>query len=253
MSNTETLFYTRQGSGPALVLLHGFLEDHSMWDNFTATLAEHATVLCIDLPGHGNSPMTVGANLYDYAQAVFDVLDKENISSAAVAGHSMGGYVALAMASNSRERVDKIMLLNSTYKEDSPARKEKRQQALPIIEENPQFFVRTVVPSLFPEYSRKPLQDIIDELITEASKMSAQAITTATIAMMHRQDQTELFKSYGEKGFLLVGELDTLVDTQALYFNSMSFGSKVLMLPGGHMMPFETIDKVRIFLTNFIL
>ena len=52
MSNSETLFYTRLGSGPALILLHGFLEDHTMWDNFTTALSEVATVICADRRSH---------------------------------------------------------------------------------------------------------------------------------------------------------------------------------------------------------
>ena len=146
--NPDTLFYTSEGSGPAVVFIHGFLEDHTMWNNFREILANSCRVICVDLPGHGNSALNVKPELEAYAAAVFKVLDKEQITTATVVGHSMGGYVALAMAELAKDRIGKLVLLNSTPFDDPEERKLKRQQAIAVIEQDPELFVKTVIPSL---------------------------------------------------------------------------------------------------------
>lgn len=251
--NTESLFYTIQGEGPAVVLIHGFLEDSSMWDNFTQVLAKNNTVICVDLPGHGVSPLNVGPELEQYAEAVFDVLDHENIERTLLVGHSMGGYVALAMADLSPSRITKLVLLNSTPLADPEERKQKRQQAIAVIRENPQLFVKTVVPSLFPPSERNRLKGVINELIVKASNMTADAIICATIAMKNRPDRSATFSSFKHSGLLIVGQHDNLVDSDALFALSKASENQFELYPAGHMMPFESIDKVRIFLTKFIL
>lgn len=251
--NTDLLFYSIQGKGPAVVLIHGFLEDSSMWDNFTEALSEKAKVICVDLPGHGHSPLNVEDDMNAYAEAVFKVLDTEGIKDAAVVGHSMGGYVALAMAQLQKQRITKLVLLNSTFLADSPERKQKRQQAIGVIEENPRLFVTTVVPSLFPVEKRKPMAGVIQELISKASEMTAPAIITATLAMMHRPDSSEVFGQFAENGLIIIGKADHLVNPKVLISTSKGYGNQMELVDAGHMMPFETIDKVRIFLTKFIL
>ena len=165
----------------------------------------------------------------------------------------MGGYVALALADLFPDRIEKLLLLNSTFKADSEERKQKRKQAIGIIRQDPKLFIRTVIPNLFPVKARKAHQSTIEELIEKASAMSSEAIVQASEAMIHRPDRSAVFGALKERGALVVAEQDNLVDVQAILAAANAYGNTAELFPGGHMLPFESIDKVRIFLTKFIL
>lgn len=250
--NKAALYYTLQGQGPAIVLIHGFLEDHSMWDQFVSSLSKIRTVVCVDLPGHGKSPLQIEQPTMEaYSQSVIAVLNGESINSFSLAGHSMGGYVALAIAEQFPKRVEKLLLLNSTFLEDSTERKAKRQQAMGVIEQNPGLFVKTVIPNLFPVDQRKNLKGVIDNLILAALKISAETIIAASLAMMNRPDRTKIFNSYKESGSILIAKKDELVDSKAIIALAKAGKNNFEMIDGGHMSPFENIDYVRNFLTYY--
>ncbi len=92
------IHFTSHGSGNPLILLHGFMESSRIWEPFLPTLCEHRQVVCIDLPGHGESGcFNEIHSMEDMAKAVKEVLWHLEIEKAAVAGHSMGGYVSLEL------------------------------------------------------------------------------------------------------------------------------------------------------------
>ena len=93
------VFYTDQGKGSAVVLLHGFLENQSMWKGVSEALLKRNRVITIDLLGHGKTE-SVGYvhSMKEMAQAVEVVLKKLRIRKSYFIGHSMGGYVSLEFA-----------------------------------------------------------------------------------------------------------------------------------------------------------
>src|SRR3970282_1484694 len=96
--NTK-ISYSDTGKGSAIVLLHGFLENQTMWQNLVPELRQKNRIITIDLLGHGESGC-VGYvhSMEDNAEAIRSVLSELRIRKAIFVGHSMGGYVALAFA-----------------------------------------------------------------------------------------------------------------------------------------------------------
>ena len=97
--NGINLAYTRGGKGAPLMLLHGFPLDSSSWDELTPLLENDLDIITPDLRGFGQSttiesPYTVS----DMADDLAGLLDHLGIEKIAIAGHSMGGYIALAFA-----------------------------------------------------------------------------------------------------------------------------------------------------------
>src|SRR6478672_12328590 len=91
--------YTDTGKGTAVVLLHGFLENSTMWNDFVPELSKKYRVITIDLLGHGQTqPLNYVQTMEDNADMVLSVLNELRIRKAIFAGHSMGGYIALAFA-----------------------------------------------------------------------------------------------------------------------------------------------------------
>jgi pimeloyl-ACP methyl ester carboxylesterase len=95
--------------GPPLVLLHGAGGTHLHWPEEIRALAG-SRVLALDLPGHGGSPGHAFTSVSDYARSVVGLLDALGIEQAVVAGLSLGGAIALALALDAPARVAGLVL-----------------------------------------------------------------------------------------------------------------------------------------------
>ena len=103
------------GSGPALVLLHPLGVDHQMWDFAVARLKARFTVLTYDLPGHGGTPVPAGPyRIEDLSAQLGALLAKAGVQQAHVAGMSLGGLVAQHFAASRPERVERLVLADTT-------------------------------------------------------------------------------------------------------------------------------------------
>lgn len=115
----ETRFFVRRaGSGPALLLLHGFPETHLMWRDIAPVLAAQFTVICIDLPGYGESgcpPQSADHSSLSKRAIAADLvllMQKLGLDHFMVAGHDRGGRVAYRMALDHPQRVDGLAVLD---------------------------------------------------------------------------------------------------------------------------------------------
>jgi haloacetate dehalogenase len=113
-----TVFIRRRGTGPALVLLHGFPETHVMWHALAPSLAEHFTVLVADLPGYGASRGRSPDGREDayskraMADDLVNVMEAEGFERFGVVGHDRGARVAYRMALDHPARVDRLAVLD---------------------------------------------------------------------------------------------------------------------------------------------
>ena len=128
--NGIKLAYDRHGRGTPVVFLHGYPLDHSIWEALVPQLENSADLILPDMRGFGGSepvdaalhPYTVG----DMAADVVGLLDALQINRAVIVGHSMGGYVALALAHAYPQRVLGLGLVSTQGLADPPERKAGR-------------------------------------------------------------------------------------------------------------------------------
>jgi 3-oxoadipate enol-lactonase len=107
------LYYETEGSGAAVVLVHGFTLDTRMWDDQVTELRDIATVVRFDLRGHGRSSGPAPGVPYSYSGDLLALLDHLGITSALLVGLSMGGRAVLHTALVAPERVRGLVLLDS--------------------------------------------------------------------------------------------------------------------------------------------
>src|SRR5688572_24578083 len=105
--------YVRKGSGPAVVLIHGFASSIFTWKDVLPSLARSHDVVAIDLPGFGGSDIPRPLSGATYPSVAFAVMDRLGIDRAAIVGNSLGGSVAVAMAAERPERVTALVLIDS--------------------------------------------------------------------------------------------------------------------------------------------
>ena len=127
-----TIFLRRSGSGPAVLLLHGFPQTHLMWRSVAPLLARRFTVICADLRGYGRSGCPRSAPDHaPYAKRAMArdmvcVMEKLGFLRFSVAGHDRGGRAAYRLALDHPERVERLALLDILSTADTWERADKR-------------------------------------------------------------------------------------------------------------------------------
>ncbi|RDI32086.1 pimeloyl-ACP methyl ester carboxylesterase [Lentzea flaviverrucosa] len=141
------------GDGPAVVLLHSFLMDASMWAPQVEALGDRYRLVAIDERGHGATPATAPFDHWDVARDALAVLDELKIGSAAVAGTSQGGFVALRMALLAPERVTALVLLGTSGETEDQQISDAYQQLAEVwIAQGPETVTEAVAKICLGEY-----------------------------------------------------------------------------------------------------
>lgn len=119
------IYYEMHGSGPAVLLTHGFSASCAAWKPQVEALSQSYQLITWDVRGHGQSDSPDDPALYSEALTVGDMaalLDAHNIKQAVIGGHSLGGYLSLAFYVTHPERVKGVMLLGTGpgFRKDEP-------------------------------------------------------------------------------------------------------------------------------------
>lgn len=250
--NTK-IAYTDQGKGTVVVLLHGFLENQTMWQAFVPDLTKRNRVVTIDLLGHGGTEcLGYVHSMEDQADMVQAVLHEMKIRKAIFIGHSMGGYVSLAFAELYPENVKGIVLLNSTSRADSDERKRNRDRAIVAVKQNYTAFVRMSIANLFSEDNREKMADDIEKVKMEALKTPLQGIVAALEGMKVRKDREVILHFSPFPIQLILGKKDGVL----IYEDNVEQieGTKVTLttFPDGHMSHIENQTALKMVLLAFM-
>ena len=247
------IHYTVSGAGKTIVLLHGFLETSAMWKDLEPEFARTHQVVCIDLLGHGQTDSLGYAHtMEDMAKAVFAVLRHLKIKNAKVIGHSMGGYVALALAEQQPQLFEGLCLMNSTFEADSEERKVLRTRANEMAKTNFENLVRMSFANLFAPESRISFKTEYEQALNIALNTSLQGYMAANEGMKLRLNRFEVFKSLKAHKLIILGEKDTLINKDLLIAKIVDTDIKYSELSEGHMSHIENLSELTYFLLQFI-
>lgn len=210
----NNVFYSERGKGFPLVLLHGFCETHQVWDSFIEALSEDFRIITPDLPGFGKSPLPEGSiSLNDIALQLLGWLEKLQIRQCLVIGHSLGGYLTLAMAQEKPDVVVGFGLFHSTAKDDSEEKRKNRDRVFEFVQTNgTQPFIDTFVPALF---YRKD-HTAIERVHQMASKTPQRSLLAYTLAMRDRPDRLPFLRAYKGDSLLIAGKHDSIIPLEMI-------------------------------------
>ncbi|MGB3774966.1 MAG: alpha/beta hydrolase [Leeuwenhoekiella sp.] len=247
------VFYTVKGDGPACILLHGFLENSSIWKTFSLQLEKNYNVICIDLPGHGKSDISKElVSIEGMAMAVQEVVKAEKLDRMHIVGHSMGGYVGLSLAHLHPESISQLILLNSTPQADTELRVANRKHGIAVAKKNYEAIVKMSISNLFAEQNRKKLRVEIDALKQEALKTPLEGYINAQIAMMNRDDLSTFWKNATFRKCMILGKDDILIDAEEQKKEFESSVNNMAILAGGHMLFLENAAKTYTTIQDFL-
>lgn len=239
--NGIELAYLRRGRGKPLTLLHGYPLDHHIWDAVIPMLENDFDLILPDLRGFGKSTTVESPyTLDDFASDIAGLLDQLGIEKTAIAGHSMGGYVALAFAKLYPGRVSGLGMVSSQALADSPERKEGRyKSAAEVAEKGTQGVVETMTAKLSPD---KPIQTSARQIM---EKQSPAAFVGALKAMAERNDATALLNEFKFPVVLVHGDADELIPIErAREIKAVIPDAHLVELKGvGHLPMMEAPEK----------
>ncbi|MBR3959271.1 MAG: alpha/beta hydrolase [Bacteroidales bacterium] len=237
-----------------LVLLHGFLQNLNVWSSLMLSYMRHMRVITIDLPGHGYSDTYSDVHTMDFmANAVKHVLDHAGVQRCVLAGHSLGGYVALAFASNYSYMLNGLALLHSHAMADSPQKREQRDQLCRQVHLNRAGFIVDFITNLFDPSKREPLAQDIKELRDQCLETHENGILAAQRGMKLRTSRISTLATLQVPVLFVYGKNDPRIPLEEGLSQAMiPQRSEVLLLDNvAHMSFIEERDYVRDRLDDF--
>ena len=244
--------YTDSGKGTAIVLLHGFLENKTMWNAFISEFSKKHRIITIDLLGHGETEcLGYVHSMEDNADAVHAVLTELRIRKAVLVGHSMGGYVALAFAELYPDNVKGLVLLNSTSRADSEERKLNRDRAIKAVKQSFTNFISLSIANLFSEENRERLKDQIELVKQEALKTPLQGIVASLEGMKIRMDREVILYLTPYPKMLILGQKDPVLNYEENLEQIEETDVQLVTFPDGHMSHIENESELKNVLLAF--
>lgn len=246
--NGIEISYERRGAGTPLMLVHGFPLDHTLWNETASLLEGDFDLILPDLRGFGGSTTIETPYLMsDMADDLAAILDHLGIGKTALAGHSMGGYVALAFAKKYPHRVSGLALVSSQTAADAPDRKEGRYKTAQDVAEKG---VEVVADAMTPKLSSNAeVQAFARVSILRQGKAG---VIGALKAMAEREDSMPILSSFDFPVVLIHGDADALIPLEkAQEIKEALPDAKLVILQGaGHLpmmeLPGETADALKL-------
>ena len=206
--NSTNLHYKILGEGKPILFLHGFLEDHSIWNPiYPFFLEKKYQIILIDLPCHGLSRFNgESCSMMEIASVISKFLSDKKIVEPFVFGHSMGGYVGLELL-----RLCKInlTLVHSNFWEDSEEKRKDRNRVIEVVKRNKNLFLSESIPNLFATENRKIFTETINELVKKANEIPANEIIAATCGIRDRKASYDLMDQHSIS--LIQGAADPVI------------------------------------------
>ena len=245
------LHYREQGSGQTVILIHGFPLNLNVWNSFAEKLSSSLQVVTVDLPGFGKSaPLQAGFTLEDVASTVHSWVKEQNYREPVIVGHSLGGYVTLALAEADPGVLSGMCLFHSTALADSTEKKDSRNKVLEFIEkQGVEAFTSNFVGQLYAD----PKHASASKVRTIAVQSSKETVVGYTKAMRDRKDRTRVLQNFPAPILFLAGEKDQAIPAHSIKEQALECkdAEVVLLHDVAHMGMFEAEEECQKKIQSF--
>jgi pimeloyl-ACP methyl ester carboxylesterase len=278
----KKIFYRVSGTGKPVILIHGFGEDGEVWNNQApsnspqggglasaqgqhtqhSSLSEKFKFIIPDLPGSGQSEMIDDMSMEGTAEVIMAIIKTESEippsggGGACIIGHSMGGYILLALLEKYWNHVSAFGLFHSTSFADSEEKKATRKKGIEFIQQNgASEFLKTATPNLFSPTTKEERPELIKQQVAASDNFSAAALVSYYEAMIQRPDRTNMLRKATVPVLFIMGKYDVAVPMEdSLKQCHLPEKSYIHILQkSGHMGMLEESDKCNIILDKFLL
>lgn len=256
--NNLTVSYSDEGQAdtPAIILIHGFPFNKSMWNKQVTALKNNYRVIAYDVRGHGNSD--AGTNEFSIELFVRDLIflmDALKIEKAMICGLSMGGYIALNAIEKYPNRFTALILCDTNCVADSPETKEKRRMAIEnIAKYGVEQYANESIKNLFaPEtfITSKEKISMIKEMIL---KTSVKSLSSTLLALAGRKETCSKLAEIAVPSLIMVGKEDKITPPSAASFMHKNIQGSILHIieHAAHLSNIENTYEFNEYLLKFV-
>ena len=246
-----------QGSGPPILLVHGFPFDHTIWDAQLAALSGRYRVVAPDLRGFGQSGVTEGKvtmeQFADDLAALLDALEVEE--PVAFCGLSMGGYVGWQFWRKYARRVRGLILCDTRAVADTPeAAKGRLRTAERVLREGPGILLETMIPKLFAESTSRGNPLLVESVRRVILAAGRQGVAAALRGMAERPDFAGTLGQIACPALVIVGEEDVISPPEEMrsLAEAIPNARLVQIAGGGHLAPLENPRQANAAMLEFL-
>jgi len=241
-----------QGKGPAVLLIHAFPLNHAMWEPQFACLTPHFRVIAPDIRGFGPSQPASPWTMEEMADDLNVLLDRFGVTTCAVVGVSMGGYIALPFWSRYPQRVRQLVLANTRARADNETEKAARNEMIAAIQANGAAILPDrMLPRLLAPNAPPDVVTLVRKMIEGVDSAGA---TYAVMAMRDRMDFSTAVQRIQCPTMVVSGENDVIIrleDSRALA-DSIP-GARYVQVPdSGHLSNLENPAAFNRVLLEFL-
>ena len=245
-----------RGEGPAVLFVHGYPLDRTLWLHPLSALTGFRRI-APDLRGLGLSDAPdLGYSMATYADDLAALLDVLHVDQAVVCGLSMGGYVALEFARRHRARLRGLILMDTRAEPDTADQRKARESAMQVArEKGAAAIAEHMLPDLFAPGARELMPQAVERVRAMIEAAPVKGIVGALAAMRDRPDSTpHLAELAGLPTLVVVGEQDRITPPPVARAIAAAVpGALLSMIPGaGHLPPVEQPIATTRVLTEFL-
>ena len=240
-----------------VVLLHGYLESMVIWEEFIPLLYKDVRVVTLDIPGHGISLVQGEVHTMEYlASCVAKAMEALGIERYSVVGHSMGGYVALAMLDNYSDRLESITLLSSFANADSEEKCDRRRREIELVKAGKKSMMARLVPHAgFAPQNAKRLKDYIEDISELILITEDEGVIAILSGMIERKSRGEQLRDSGIPHLFIFGKHDYYIPNEvAEEMIAADSNARVVWLEeSGHMGFYEEPERCAEAIKSMVL
>lgn len=244
--------YLDQGTGPAVLLIHAFPLNHTMWQPQIAALAAANRVIAPDVRGFGESVPASRWTIEDMCDDLDELLEELGVTDCAVAGVSMGGYIALPFWVKYPKRVRKLVLSNTRARADNETEKAARNDMIAALEQKGvSILPDRMLPRLLQPNPKPDVSSTVRGMIVKANVSAA---IHAVMAMRDRPDCSAALHRITCPTMVVTGENDVIIrldDCRAMAESIL--GGRFVTIPhSGHLSSLENPEDFNRALLDFL-
>jgi pimeloyl-ACP methyl ester carboxylesterase len=247
--------YSDTGKGHTIILLHGYLITKEVWQPVGEIISREFRVLAVDLPGHGGSGVAGEIHTMEFlAEAARAAINDAGAERVLLAGHSMGGYAALAFAEKYPEMLSGYVLFHSHPWADAPETVEKRKREIDIVRAGKKDIMYPQnISMMFAERNLDPLAEQVEKLKSYAARNPAEGIIAMLYGMIARPCRVSVVENGRRPLLWVLGRHDRYFSPEkALRDIKLPDNGEVVILENsGHLGFIEETERSAELLTGF--
>lgn len=249
LNGTVIAYEDSGGKGPAVILSHGFLMDHTMFDAQVAALKSTHRVVTWDERGFGGTKATGDFSYWDSARDVLALMDHLGISAAVVGGMSQGGFISLRVALLAPDRVRALVLLDTQAGTEAPETVEPYNQLHAAWVSAGSAAVQDVIAGLILGPGEWP------EWYAKWAALAPDQFTAAFNCLMHRDDITDRLGEISCPALIVHGTADAAIPMAKAEILRDRIGGPTTLVPvegGPHAANMTHADEVNRAILRFL-